>query len=255
MADDSIAAVLFDVGGTLVESRPAPAFVYAEVLSRRGRVVTGDEVAPVFRAIWGEMTELHPRGLDRYQQLKGGEAEWWAEFVRRVIVRLGHEAPWRVTLAELIEAFADPALWYVFPEVPGVLAALRRRGCKVAAVSNWDSRLPALLDRLDLSAAFDAILVSAIEGLEKPAPALFHRAAERLGVSPECCLHVGDSPLDDVRGAESARMRAVLIDRHDQFRNGYTRIADLTELNGLLVCSERSSHPLPDPDHRPQGVQ
>ncbi|NCO69573.1 MAG: HAD-IA family hydrolase, partial [Acidobacteria bacterium] len=201
------------------------------------------------------MTELHPRGLDRYQQLKGGEAEWWAEFVRRVIARLGHEAPWQVTLAELIEAFADPALWYVFPEVPEVLATIRRCGCKAAVVSNWDSRLPGLLDRLGLGAAFDAVLVSAIEGLEKPAPAIFQRAAERLGVAPERCLHVGDSPLDDIRGAESAGMRAVLIDRHDQFHNDYTRIFDLAELTDLLARPERYRQRSHRPDHRPQGVQ
>ena len=231
---ESTAAVLFDVGGTLFECRPGAPEVYAEVLSRLGGPVTAEEVGPVFQRVWSELTQLHPRGLDRYHGFKGNEREWWGEFVRRVLAELGHSARWEPALRELMAAFADPALWYVFPEVAEVLGRLRARSLRLAVVSNWDSRLPALLDRLELTGFFDEVLVSALEGVEKPGAEIFRRAADRLGVDPVRCVHVGDSPLDDYRGAESAGMRAVLVDRAGIFADGYVRVADLRGLDGLL---------------------
>ncbi|TAM46677.1 MAG: HAD family hydrolase [Acidobacteria bacterium] len=232
--DDFPAAVLFDVGGTLIECRPGAAQVYADALSRWGPPVTAAEVAPVFAEVWSELTQAHPRGLDRYHQVKGSEREWWGEFLRRVLARLGCAAPWEPVLAELMDAFAQPALWHVFPEVPEVLERLAGRGLGLAAVSNWDSRLPALLERLGLAGFFRAVLVSSLEGVEKPGPEIFRRAAERLGVDAKRCVHVGDSPLEDVRGAESAGMRAVLVDRAGTFTDGYVRIRDLRGLYELI---------------------
>jgi len=101
-------------------------------------------------------------------------------------------------------------------------------------VSNWDSRLPILLEHLGLEEFFDTVLVSALEGVEKPGVGIFQRAAARLGVTPASCVHVGDSPLDDYRGAESAGMRAVLVDRHGAFDNGYLRVKDLRGLYDIL---------------------
>jgi putative hydrolase of the HAD superfamily len=150
------------------------------------------------------------------------------------MARLEHPAPWQPVLEELFAAFADPALWRVYPEVEEVLIELRRRELRLAAVSNWDSRLPGLLEGLGLARHFDALLVSALEGVEKPSPVIFHRAAAQLGVEPGECMHVGDSPLDDYRGAESAGVRALLIDRHGLFANGYRRISDLRGLYALL---------------------
>ena len=227
-------AVLLDVGGTLFEARPGAPEVYAAVLSRLGAAVDAREVAPVFRRVWEDLTQLHPRGLDRYHGLKGGEREWWGEFVRRVLADLGHAAPWERALDELLEEFARPELWYVFPEVTEVLGRLRSRGVPLAVVSNWDSRLPALLARLGLAGSFDAVLASAIEGVEKPDAAIFRRAAARPGVAPCECVHAGDSPLDDYRGAESAGMRPVLVDRAGSFANGYDRISDLRGLYDLF---------------------
>lgn len=228
------AAVLLDVGGTLIECRPSAPEVYARVLSAHGPTVTADEVAPAYRRAWKDMTQAHPPGLDRYHTLKGGERAWWGAMLRQVLEEISHPAPWRPVLEELFEAFSEPSLWRVFEEVPEVLSWLRQRGLRLGVVSNWDSRLPALLQRLGLDGYFDEVLVSALEGIEKPAPTIFLRASERLGVDPSSCVHVGDSPLDDVRGAESAGIDAVLVDRWASFENGYRKIDDLRGLHELL---------------------
>ena len=233
-ANEVVQAMLLDVGGTLIECRPTPPEIYARCLSAYGPTVTPEEVAPVYQRVWSELTQCHPPGLDRYHLLKGGEWEWWGAFVRRVLADLHHPAPSQPLLAALFEVFSEPSVWHTFPEVPEVLAALKARGVPLAAVSNWDSRLPGLLTRLGLADFFDAVLVSALEGVEKPSPEIFTRAACRLGVAPAACLHAGDSPLDDYRGSASAGMIPVLVDRQGVFGNGYRCIADLRGLYAFL---------------------
>lgn len=226
-------AVLVDAGGTLIRAVPEPPAVYAATLSRHGPPVSAREVAPIFAQVWQEMVEEHPRGLDRYHLLKGGERAWWGRFLKEVLARLHHPAPWAVVLDELFTIFARPEQWQVYPEVTDVLAKLKEDGVLVAVVSNWDSRLPTLLAGLGLSLYFDALLVSSLEGIEKPNPEIFSRALMRLGVRPEEATHWGDSPLDDYRGAEACGIFPVLIDRREVFLDSYVRAKHLEEAYAL----------------------
>jgi putative hydrolase of the HAD superfamily len=100
-----------------------------------------------------------------------------------------------------------------YPEVPGVLDALRRRGDRLAVVSNWDVSLHEVLERTGLAPAFDAVVVSAELGFAKPDPRPFARALELLGVDAAHALHAGDQVDEDVAGAEAAGVRAVLVAR------------------------------------------
>jgi putative hydrolase of the HAD superfamily len=54
----------------------------------------------------------------------------------------------------------------------------------------------------------DAILISETEGLRKPDPELFQRAAGRVGASVDRCCFVGDHPSVDVAGAMAAGLQA-----------------------------------------------
>ena len=59
----------------------------------------------------------------------------------------------------------------------------------------------------------DAVVHSSRAGSAKPDPGIFSAALARLDVAPGEALHVGDEPVEDVLGARSAGLRAVLIDR------------------------------------------
>ena len=59
-------------------------------------------------------------------------------------------------------------------------------------VSNFDTRLRPLLKSLGVLSLFDAIIISAEIGVEKPNPILFETACQQLGVQPEATVHVGD---------------------------------------------------------------
>jgi putative hydrolase of the HAD superfamily len=223
--------VTFDAGGTLIYCDPSPAEIYATHLSRLGRPVKAEDVGPVFRQAWAEMQLRTAPGRDRYNSVPGGERAWWGEFVNDVLARLDHDAPADVLLDDLFTAFSDQGVWKVFPETATTLSELSARKIALAVISNWDRRLPDILRTLDLIDAFHVVTVSAIEGVEKPASEIFEKTLDRLDVAPASAIHVGDSPLEDYRGAEDAGLKALLIDRHDVFAaDGYRCIASLTEV-------------------------
>ena len=75
-------------------------------------------------------------------------------------------------------------------------------------------------------------------GADKPSPEFFRRLADRAGVRPEECVHVGDRADNDLAGAAAAGMTVVHLRRGPWALlhppdDGH-RIASLAELPGLL---------------------
>lgn len=236
MRENGFKAVTFDAGGTMIFCDPSPGEIYAHHLSRLGRPVRAEEVGPVFREAWAELQRRTVPGQDRYNSVPGGEIGWWGEFVREVLRRLDHDAPWEPLLEDLYEAFCEASVWKVFPETLRTLEELSARGLRLAVVSNWDRRLPKILQSLELMEKFETVTVSSIEGVEKPAPEIFARTLERMGISAEEAIHVGDSPLEDYTGAKNAGLDAALIDRHELFAGEpYCRISSLDQLLDLFT--------------------
>lgn len=221
-----IRAVCFDAGATLLRPDPPVEEVYGRVFQADGARFTPEQLQGALLATWKDVQAM--RG-DRYGGVTG-EVDFWRAFLSRVRGRLdgGEVSP--EAFSRLATHFRDPASWMVYADVRPTLEALRDRGLALAVISNWDSHLPSLLDALRLTPYFRTISVSAIEATGKPESAIFLRTCERLGVSPSEALHVGDSPTDDVEGAEGAGLSAVLLDRDDRHGHLPRRIRGLDEL-------------------------
>ncbi|MGH7265737.1 MAG: HAD family hydrolase [Candidatus Rokuibacteriota bacterium] len=98
------------------------------------------------------------------------------------------------------------------PDAPAVLADLRRRGLRLAVVSNSNGAVAELLGSVGLAGLVDTIVDSGRVGVEKPDPRIFRHAAAALGIRPEEAVHVGDLYSVDVVGARAAGARAILLD-------------------------------------------
>jgi putative hydrolase of the HAD superfamily len=100
------------------------------------------------------------------------------------------------------------------PDAAGVLAALRDRVLRLGLLSNthWPRDFhERFLGRDGLADLLDARLYTSELAVTKPHPAAFRAALDALAVrSPAAAVFVGDRPLDDVRGAQHAGLRAVL---------------------------------------------
>jgi putative hydrolase of the HAD superfamily len=128
------------------------------------------------------------------------------------------------------------------PEVSGLLGGLRARGIRIGVLSNtmwprsWHEevfRRDGVLDLID-----GAVYSSEIDWT-KPHPEAFAAVMRAIGVSdPSGCVFVGDRPYDDVHGAQSAGMRAVLVPNSDvpTFDTAVPDaiIASLAELDPLI---------------------
>jgi putative hydrolase of the HAD superfamily len=234
-----LSAITFDVTNTLVHC-PRVAEIYVEVLERHGIATSTEELRRWIPVVWQEFTCRIETGRERFSAHPQGARGWWRDFLERLCDYLeSPRRPTRFTAAELYHRFARADAWEIYPEVRPTLAALQERGIALAVVSNWDERLGPLLTRLDLTRYFDALVISARIGLEKPDPRIFLYALDLLGVPPEAAAHVGDNAREDVEGALAAGMKAFHLVRHGD-RTALAEVAPDTEgLEDLAPLTDR----------------
>jgi putative hydrolase of the HAD superfamily len=126
-----------------------------------------------------------------------------------------------------------------FPDARAALVRAHDAGARVIVVSNWDVSLADVLTRVGLAELVDAVVTSAGAGARKPDPAIFARALTLAGVPASDCVHVGDSPAEDVAGARAAGVAAVLVHRGDgpapRVPAGVSVIAGLDGLTAPLI--------------------
>jgi putative hydrolase of the HAD superfamily len=216
---------LFDVGETLIRPRESFGAVYARVLEGLGHPGDAAALERSLRATWAEVNAALPLGADRYRVHPGGEEAYWLRFVRRTLQLAGGYAEGTAerALEPLRDAFSTPRAWEVHADAEPALDRLAAAGIGLGIVSNWDSRLPGLLEQLGLAHRFRTVTVSSLEGVEKPDPAIFTRALRRLGARPEETVHVGDVPELDGAGARAAGVVSLLVDRRGALGGGAFR--------------------------------
>lgn len=161
-------------------------------------------------------------------------------YVRYLLEEL--RIPWDAAaerIADNLRAANPPAgLWCVgVPEAAGVLAGLRARGLRLAVVSNSNGTVAGTLRAVGLAGYLDAIVDSALVGVEKPDPRIFRHAAAVLGVAPEEAIHVGDLYAVDVLGARAAGCAAILLDPAGAWGAvDCPRAPDLPAAAALIAC-------------------
>ncbi|MBI5014782.1 MAG: HAD-IA family hydrolase [Deltaproteobacteria bacterium] len=229
-----IRGVLFDAGNTLIRVRPGVGNVYAAVAARHGVTIDGAALDPLFQAEFRRRRSDFVRDVSRPHSA-ARERAWWGGLVEAVFRAAGaweaFEGVFEEFFRELYETFERPEVWEVFPDVEPCLDTLAAGGLRLGVVSNWDSRLHAVLGGLGLARRFDCVLTSAEFGAEKPDPSIFREAALRLGLRPEEVVHVGDLVREDLEGAVSAGMDALLLDRTcGRLPSGPARVCDLREV-------------------------
>jgi putative hydrolase of the HAD superfamily len=204
MRSVTIQAVIFDWGGTLTPWH------------------TIDHTA-----LWRSVCEPHfpgPRAGQVSAAILAAELALWeltdqsgrSATLTDVFERAG-VTPTEALLASYFQAW-DPHT-RTDPDVLPVLQFLRERGIKAGVLSNtmWPRDAHERVFRRDnVLDLFDGAVFSSEIPWAKPHPEAFRAAMAAVGVDdPASCVFVGDRPYDDVHGAKSAGMRAVLIPNSD----------------------------------------
>ncbi|HCI82481.1 MAG TPA: hypothetical protein DHW02_22630 [Ktedonobacter sp.] len=209
----SIHAVIFDLGGTLIDWPD-----YDQDIERRWMLSYDYLKMMLPQNSW-------PDGETYVRAMREAEKNHWlmvqmtqGSSTPTTVVRDGFRRMGRQASDEEIMVVLDGygrALngWAtVFPDAKTTLLELRKRGCRLGLLSNtwWAAAWhDAEIATHELAPLLDAVIYTSDLPHSKPHPYVFHYVAERLGVRPDECVMIGDRMIDDISGALSAGMRAV----------------------------------------------
>jgi len=168
---EPVEAVLFDLGNVLVRWDPHGAFE---------GVASRDEVERFFADV--DFPHLN---------LRADAGLSWADVRTEVAATHPQHAP-------LVDTYVTRFAATLAGPVPGsedVVRELRASGLRLYGLTNWSAETyphgPVAAPAIRL---LEDVLVSGREGLVKPDPAIFERAAERFGLDPARTVFVDDAP-------------------------------------------------------------
>ena len=183
-----IRAVFFDLDGTLYD-RDAAILRMAEEQFEAFREELGVD-KPVFTE---RLVALDGHGHNRTPRLHHA---------------LAHMLGFGGDLADRLEAFFRsryPNQCRISQDSLNTLETLRASGKKLGIITNgptgWQSRK---IECMGIASLFDTVLISEMEGIQKPDPRIFRRALNGCGVLAAESIFVGDHPEIDIGGAKSA---------------------------------------------------
>ncbi len=223
----AIAAVFFDFGETLATLSPSREEIFTEVASSMG---LGLDIESVRRAY--HIVDFH----HKYSSVHVNDHDaFYRHYNEQLCEALGISSHAAQLAPALATRFRQDKNWKLFEDVPTALDRLSALGISMALVANWDSKLSSLVERLGIRKFFSTIVASQEAGVEKPNPAIFRLALERLSlsVSTQTILYVGNEYRADVLGARTAGLTPVLIDRSSSYPN-----ADCLRFSSLLKWLE-----------------
>ena len=127
-----------------------------------------------------------------------------------------------------------------YSDAIATLNHLRRRGYKLGLVTDTDGT-PGLkaqrINKLSFRDFFSVVIVAGEDTPElKPNPTPFLKASERLGITNQSSVFVGDKPFTDIAGAKAAGMKTIHVRRREWNSNveADVTIESLTDLVGIL---------------------
>lgn len=226
-----VRAVFFDSGDTLTYPTrgtwwPKPRF--EELVAAVGFPVPDEEAAGLALAAGYEHLDgqRFPAGLNE-------EEEAYVGFYHIVLRRLFGSAP-----ADLVGELAVAAVHDLdqapFPDVEPTLDLLKAAGIATGIVSNAGPSLELRYRDMGLRHRFDPFVLSALAGVEKPDPGIYHLALAESGREAGEVAFVDDVPAN-VEAANRIGMEGILIDR----RGG--EVADLGDVLAVLGLETQCS--------------
>jgi len=224
-------AVIFDVDFTL--SRPGPELgpeAYGRVGAVHGLVLDPARYEDARLAALEDL-RAHPELVH--------DEEIWVTFTEDIVRGMGGDAGRaRACAAEIVRRWEVHANFDLYDDTVPVLEALRGHGLRLGLISNGQRDLEEFARHHLLDV--DVAVGSKSHGRTKPHASIFETALAGLGVAASEAVMVGDSYADDIEGARSLGMRAILLDRDERYPEEDDRITDLHALPAALGLTWRA---------------
>jgi HAD superfamily hydrolase (TIGR01662 family) len=233
----NIKAVFFDLDGTLRHSVPSGGEVFTDYVVTLGLAVNDEARLRALRwehLYWASSVDLRDDLLAH-----AGETEnFWIEYSRRRLIALGASPQWAREFAA--KASVHMGEFYrpesIVPEdVRRALPQLKQAGYILGVISNRDKPFLDVLKHHGIDEFFDFSLAAGEVNVFKPEPGVFEHALQRLNLSPQEAIYVGDNYYADVVGARRAGLQPVLYDPLGIFPDpDCATIKSFDELNSII---------------------
>jgi putative hydrolase of the HAD superfamily len=206
--------IFLDAVGTLFGVRGSVGQIYSELASKYGVSCPPEILDRHFYAAFKTSPPCVFPGvsLDDIPQL---EYQWWKAINQQTFTAAGvweQFSDFDAFFDELYQYFTTSAAWEIYPDVIVALEQWQQAGIPLGVLSNFDSRLYAVLKVLDLAQYFSTVTISTEVGAAKPQPEIFTAALNKHQSNPADAWHIGDSHGDDYLGASAVGMTAIWID-------------------------------------------
>ncbi len=223
---EPLAAVLFDYGHTLIsfDERPHSALMSAYEKVNQLLSSTLKQEVPAANVLIERVSKAVDDEIQRDYEAGREEEVEIAAIYDTALRGLGLTVEPRL-VERVMELEQEGWLGsvHVGPDVNRTLGHLRERGLRLGLVSNA-AYLPRLmtdqLAALGLKAFFDGLTFSSEVGVRKPSPKIYADALEKVRVSADRALFIGDRVREDVQGPQSLGMLAVLTREFRQEDDG-----------------------------------
>ena len=191
-------AVIFDLFGTLVDNFSL--IGHEQVLKRMATILSVPSEAFVNLTV----STFHERATGVYPDTEA--------FIRHACNALGVK-PGEEDIKSAVQIRADFELQSMIPRDGALetLLQLKAMGFNIGLITNCTSEAPDLWGETPFDSLIDIPIFSSSVGYMKPDPQIYLLACDKLKVSPENCLFIGDGSNNELTGATQVGMEAVHI--------------------------------------------
>ncbi|MEM2995658.1 MAG: HAD family hydrolase [Candidatus Bathyarchaeia archaeon] len=205
-----IKAVIFDFIGTLTNvkgySQEKSEMKMYKAIVENGFKIEVEDFLEAYSQAYEKYRDI------RYQKLvEVSNAVWIAEALNNLGFKI---SPEDTRIKTAVNAFFEDYLssLELRPCVKGLLKNLSTR-YRLGLISNFTYApvIYAGLRKLDINKFFNAVLVSEAVGWRKPHIKIFEEALKRLEVTASETVYVGDSPLEDIKGANASGIKTIFV--------------------------------------------
>lgn len=203
-----IKGVFFDLGGTLrILHKDVPE--YRAAARRRMAELAGAEDVDAFVDMVEERYQPY-RDWALSENRESGDFELWNKWLlpemdRERTAAVCHELTYQYRQIK--------GRRHVVPGGLQVIRGLYERGYRLGIISNLigEHEIPDWLREDGLAQYFDAVVLSSVCHIRKPAPEIYRIACEEMGLEPGECVSVADNLDRDITGAKTAGIGANIL--------------------------------------------
>jgi FMN phosphatase YigB (HAD superfamily) len=203
--------LLFDVSGTLLH-KPTLFEAILNVLQKHGHAIDKNELMQKHK-LMSEIIHFPDKTSESFYKMFNAE----------LLYSLG-VVPNESLLADIFKA-CTYLPWEKYEDT----IVLSQIDLPMGIISNFNSSLKEKLNQF-FGPLFETVIVSEEVGVAKPSLEFYRKGLEKISVSPENILYIGDSLKLDIEPAITLGMKTLLIDRGSNFPSSKYAIKDLNQI-------------------------